>query len=649
MSFQKLRVMIAGYFGAGNIGDELLLHTLIGCLAESGVEMTVVSMNPEHTRAHHFIEAVSYDDFPGLARKMSEVDVVVLGGGGLFQDHHRFTVPDLYQYPGPGVAYFAQVCLLARQLGIPTILWAMGVGPLKTQEARNITREVFQEAYAVSVRDKRSLDLLQELGITRKIPVAADPVWALEMAPSPAIGIEQRFPELAGKKILAMMLREWYLVPGWEDRIAEALRLAVPLKWGCLWLPFQDVSDHLDRASFERIIVKVGCGTHAIWEGLSFEDVPGALAQTSAAFAMRLHGVILAGQAGLPTGVFQYDDKVASAADMIGIDSEWRVRFDDPPEKMAQVLRSVLAAADISGALRPRKTADLGRDALQHKRFIRETLSALAEIPQKKRDWSSAKFDWLLAWQREREGRASQFEGLTRKLLNREEQVQVLTQEMRRVEVQLADRNRQVAELSHDLTERVRQIADLSEKALGLEKQRDELTIQRNELNNTLNEIWTSRSWQVVKILRGIRRWTIPPHSRRAAFLRMMRRGLQVNRESGIGALNDKFWGWALKGRIMNWYAFSFDSYKRARLSAHAADLRSLKAPSDPGLVSVVLPAFNGARLLGEALDSILAQTYSNLEVIAINDGSTDETGAILDEYARRDSRIFPGVSSGSG
>ena len=64
MSFRNLRVMIAGYFGAGNIGDELLLHMLIGCLAEADAEMTVVSMNPEHTRAHHFIEAVSYDDFP---------------------------------------------------------------------------------------------------------------------------------------------------------------------------------------------------------------------------------------------------------------------------------------------------------------------------------------------------------------------------------------------------------------------------------------------------------------------------------------------------------------------------------------------------------------------------------------------------------
>jgi len=42
----------------------------------------------------------------------------------------------------------------------------------------------------------------------------------------------------------------------------------------------------------------------------------------------------------------------------------------------------------------------------------------------------------------------------------------------------------------------------------------------------------------------------------------------------------------------------------------------------------------------GESLDSILAQTYPNFEVIAINDGSTDNTAAVLEEYAQRDARI---------
>lgn len=49
--------------------------------------------------------------------------------------------------------------------------------------------------------------------------------------------------------------------------------------------------------------------------------------------------------------------------------------------------------------------------------------------------------------------------------------------------------------------------------------------------------------------------------------------------------------------------------------------------------VSCIVPAFNAARYLGEALDSICAQTYRPVEVIVVDDGSTDETAAIAAGY----------------
>ena len=60
---------------------------------------------------------------------------------------------------------------------------------------------------------------------------------------------------------------------------------------------------------------------------------------------------------------------------------------------------------------------------------------------------------------------------------------------------------------------------------------------------------------------------------------------------------------------------------------------------SDP-LASVVMTVFNGERFLREAIDSILSQTFSDFELIIINDGSTDSTAAMLDSYARSDPRV---------
>jgi len=56
--------------------------------------------------------------------------------------------------------------------------------------------------------------------------------------------------------------------------------------------------------------------------------------------------------------------------------------------------------------------------------------------------------------------------------------------------------------------------------------------------------------------------------------------------------------------------------------------------------ISIVLPVYNGARYLRESIDSCLAQTFRNWELIIVNDCSTDESGAIAKEYAAKDKRI---------
>ena len=56
--------------------------------------------------------------------------------------------------------------------------------------------------------------------------------------------------------------------------------------------------------------------------------------------------------------------------------------------------------------------------------------------------------------------------------------------------------------------------------------------------------------------------------------------------------------------------------------------------------ISVIVPAYNVAEWLPRCIESILKQTYSNLEVLLIDDGSTDETPAIIDQYAKADARI---------
>lgn len=60
----------------------------------------------------------------------------------------------------------------------------------------------------------------------------------------------------------------------------------------------------------------------------------------------------------------------------------------------------------------------------------------------------------------------------------------------------------------------------------------------------------------------------------------------------------------------------------------------------DPPMLSVIVPVYNAGSFLSRCLDSLLRQTYPHLEIICVNDGSTDASAVILDEYAAKDSRV---------
>lgn len=58
-------------------------------------------------------------------------------------------------------------------------------------------------------------------------------------------------------------------------------------------------------------------------------------------------------------------------------------------------------------------------------------------------------------------------------------------------------------------------------------------------------------------------------------------------------------------------------------------------------IISVIIPVYNVEKYLCQCLDSVINQTYKNLEIILVDDGSTDDSGKICNEYAKRDRRII--------
>ena len=57
-------------------------------------------------------------------------------------------------------------------------------------------------------------------------------------------------------------------------------------------------------------------------------------------------------------------------------------------------------------------------------------------------------------------------------------------------------------------------------------------------------------------------------------------------------------------------------------------------------LISIIIPVYNVEKYLSNCLDSIIEQTWTNLDIILVDDGSNDKSGEICDDYAIKDSRI---------
>lgn len=87
--------------------------------------------------------------------------------------------------------------------------------------------------------------------------------------------------------------------------------------------------------------------------------------------------------------------------------------------------------------------------------------------------------------------------------------------------------------------------------------------------------------------------------------------------------------------------AMGFIEYKQKFERVFGNPLSYIDSVGEKGLVSIVLPVYNGEEYLDKAINSVLSQTYSKIELIIVNDGSTDATGQICEKYQDRFSNVI--------
>ncbi len=321
------RILVCGYYGFANTGDEAILSVLLSDLraVHPDAEITVMSGRPSATSGDHEAEALHWQDVAGMIAAATDADLMVLGGGGLFQDHQGFDETQVLTPDHGTIGYYSGFALLARLTETPLVIYGVGVGPLNTEVGKRWTRIAFQHASKASVRDEESRDLLTEIGVdVSVIEATGDPAWVLPVTDGDTSASILRLEDVTeAPRTIVVSVRPWGEYE-WADALAMALdRLISDLDATVLFVPFQDSPQRHEndsRAAVEVLRRMERSDRAAIIRGgYSVEERAALISSAHLLVGMRLHSIIFGLGAGVPTVALAYDPKITATMTDVGL------------------------------------------------------------------------------------------------------------------------------------------------------------------------------------------------------------------------------------------------------------------------------------------------------------------------------------------
>lgn len=311
-----LHVGISGSYGGINLGDEAILQSLLAQL-RSTLEpraITVFTRDPADTLARHAVDravAVREMTREEARAEIRQLDLFILGGGGLLYDQD--------------VAAYLREVALAHEAGIPVVVYAISAGPLEQRSSRELVKEHLTSVALLTVRDRRALRLLQDVGIERQIHLTADPALLLEPAPfDPESFMREGLDP--DRPLVAFSVRE----PGpaapdirtehYHALLADTADFVID-RYGAdvVFVPME--RRHMDLQQSHAVVSRMQHAYHArvLRGNYTPQDIMALLGRCTIAVGMRLHFLIFAALQGVPFIALPYASKVTGLIEDLGL------------------------------------------------------------------------------------------------------------------------------------------------------------------------------------------------------------------------------------------------------------------------------------------------------------------------------------------
>lgn len=345
------KIVISGYYGFNNAGDEAMLTAIVSALrkVDPEVGLTVISGNPTETRAKYAVESIYRFDFPKIKLALQETDLLLSGGGSLLQDVTS----------KKSLLYYLSIIAAAKHYGKKVMLFAQGIGPIRNKFMRLLTKYVCNKADVITVRDAESQAELSRIGVAAdKVKVTADAVLSLEKASRfTGMNILEKAGLNLDEPIIGVSVRHWDKDKECLQTLGKALHgLGEEKEAQIVLLPLQNPADIEACDDLSFYIPDLSQGKIVLLKDkYSTEEFLSLIGNFKLLVGMRLHALIFAAVMQVPFLAVSYDPKVdgfvhALGAKTVGtvssleeekVYAEGKRLWDDPLEEQNARLESL--------------------------------------------------------------------------------------------------------------------------------------------------------------------------------------------------------------------------------------------------------------------------------------------------------------------
>ncbi|MCO5166014.1 MAG: polysaccharide pyruvyl transferase family protein [Planctomycetes bacterium] len=370
---ERLRIGVSGSYGGLNMGDEAILHALLAQVRGSlTAELTVYTRDSADTLRRHQVErAVAIRDLSRdeARQEVARLDVLLLGGGGILFDGEA--------------EHFLREVQLAHELGVPVVVYAVSVGPLAGPQLRDAVRDALDHAAVVTVRDRQSKRLLEEIGVRADVELTADPALLLEPEALPDDTAAELQALDRERCLVAFSVREpgpaapdldvehyHALLANAADFVADRLDAQV------VFVPMERRNEDLQQSHAVVARMRMAERAHVLRRDYTPGQLLTLIGRTGFAVGMRLHFLIFALLQGVPFVALPYASKVRGLVE--------ELQLPAPPLEQTSVGR-LLATIDRTWDHREALRARLGAGREELRARARRTHARLLELVARRR------------------------------------------------------------------------------------------------------------------------------------------------------------------------------------------------------------------------------------------------------------------------